>query len=146
MGKMEVYDCVVSLMRDLELLLSSYDRLFSSNGDCELSKEKIEDLYQNVSLMDSLLRDSSSSESDTYDQRLIDQLGGDWIASIARAAANYVDSHTSNVRNFYTPINYAYFITNYHQFLQYKLFYNHHIFNFKNDIKPALYLAFLYVI
>lgn len=98
MGHLEVYDAVVSLMRDLELLLSSYDRLFSSNWECcYLWKLEIENIYQNVSSIDSLLRNSSPSGSQTYDRLLTDQFS-DAIVQIAREAGNYVDSHISNVR------------------------------------------------
>ncbi|PIN16903.1 Apoptotic ATPase [Handroanthus impetiginosus] len=87
---MASYIAVVTLMQDLEQLLSSYSDIFGLElqEDCPFTKEEIEILYDNVSLMDSLLRDSSG---ESYNRDFMDQILEKRISDVARKAGNYVD-------------------------------------------------------
>ncbi|KAK6156714.1 hypothetical protein DH2020_010962 [Rehmannia glutinosa] len=81
---------VVSLMQDLDQLLSSYGRIFSSEQRFyyPFTKKEIEILYDTVSLMDSLLRDSSGEH---YNRELMNQILEKRIRDVAYKAGNYVD-------------------------------------------------------
>ncbi|KAH6812322.1 hypothetical protein C2S51_026084 [Perilla frutescens var. frutescens] len=61
MYEMATYTAVVSLMQDLEELLTSFDSIFrwSEGGFSPFTKRVIQNFYSAVSLMDSFLRDSS---------------------------------------------------------------------------------------
>lgn len=86
---MATYVAVVSLMQDLEQLLSSYDLILGSTNICPFEKGEIRILYNNVSLMDSLLRDSSG---ESYNHELImSQTLEKRITDVTLTAGNYVD-------------------------------------------------------
>ncbi|PIM98158.1 hypothetical protein CDL12_29364 [Handroanthus impetiginosus] len=70
-------------MQDLEQLLSSYQDL-----PCPFTKEEVEILYHNVSLMDSLLRDSSG---ESYNREFMNEVSEERICDVARKAGHYVD-------------------------------------------------------
>ncbi|KAI3445834.1 hypothetical protein Pfo_002499 [Paulownia fortunei] len=87
---MATFTVVVSLMQDLEQLLSSYGHVFGLKlqGFCPFTKEEIEILYRTVSLMDSLLRDSSG---ESYNHEFMNKILEKRIRDVAHKAGNYVD-------------------------------------------------------
>lgn len=79
------YFVVNCLMLDVEQHLSSYDNIF---GSSPFTKEEIGSLYAIVSLMDSLLRDSSGQ---SYDRELTNQVLEKRIRDVANIAGDYLD-------------------------------------------------------
>lgn len=77
---------VVGLLQDLEDYLSFYNTIFHSW--CPFPKKEIQILHDSVSLMDSLLRDSSGF---SYAHELIDQVKENRIRSMACKAGDYLN-------------------------------------------------------
>ncbi|XP_073122892.1 probable disease resistance RPP8-like protein 4 isoform X2 [Henckelia pumila] len=81
-----LYDVVVSLLHDLELILSSH--WHTRDSEQHFRKADIQIMYDNLNMMDCLLIDSSGQG---YDKKLMSSVEN-WIRFVAYRGRHYIDS------------------------------------------------------
>ncbi|XP_073142269.1 putative late blight resistance protein homolog R1A-3 isoform X2 [Henckelia pumila] len=95
---MATYGAVVPLMQDLRWLLSSFNRIYDFGEFLGLPewKQGLQFLYENVCLMDSLLRLRDSTAEGFYDPDLIKRFESR-ITDVVHRAGSYIDRHTIDI-------------------------------------------------